>query len=230
MNRDQACRRSIRNLAAVAAITVLVLTPAPARAEGDGILDVFSNGLSRAWSFITGAAGTAGEAVTPPTPIATLRRIKGEEKGEFWAMLEDAGYELKEIDTEVGLIPGIEATYILKRELSDADREALELRLERYARDSGGLIARLERAIIYSLLDASELGDYRIEKLKVQFLPLPAASFTLAPSEGPLDEEHDRIYRAIKEQARTVRHIDREGHRSPPAAPAAHPTSTSPSR
>jgi hypothetical protein len=213
-------------LVAVAAAVLLAMAPAPAHAEG-GIVDVFTEGLSRVWSFITGAAETAGDAVSPPTPVETLRKIKGEEKGEFWTMLEDAGYELKEIETEVGIIPGIETTYILRRELSDADREALERRLELHALNNGGLISRLERAIIYSLLDASELGEYRIEKLKVKFLPLPAASFSLVPSEAPLEEEHDRIFRAVREQGRSLRHIDRESHRPAAVSPAARPISNS---
>lgn len=228
MNSNMPARKAGPFVAVTAAV-LFALTPAAARAEG-GIVDLFTEGVARVWTFITGAAETAGDAVSPPTPIETLRKIKGEEKGEFWAMLEDAGYELKEIETEVGLIPGIETTYILKRELSDADREALERRLELHALNNGGLIAKLERAIIYSLLDASELGEYRIEKLKVKFLPLPAASFTLAPSESPLDEEHDRIFRAVREQSRNLRQMDREAHESrgesrrrPSAAPIARP-------
>lgn len=228
--------RSLATFVAMTIVTGLVLTPAPARAESGGILELFTDGLSKAWSFITGAAETAGDVVTPPTPAETLRRIKGEDKGEFWSMLEDAGYDLKEIDTEIGLIPGIVATYVLKRDLTEADREALELRLEKYARDKSGLIARLERAIIYGLLDASELGDYQIEEVKVQFLPLPSASFTLVPNDGPLSGEHDKIYRAVKEQTRMMRHVDREAHsaregkRPPTAAPAARPASVSPAR
>jgi hypothetical protein len=195
-------------------VTAGLLTAAPARAETlfDSVVDT----LSLVWSTIVSAAGSATEAVTPPTPIATLRSLRGEDKGEFWSMLEDAGYELRHIQTEVGLIPHIEATYVLRRELSDADREALETRLEQYARKDSGLIARLERAIIYSLLDASELGEYQIGELRVSFLPLPAASFTLQPSEGGMEGDHDQIFRAVKEQARELRHFDREQHQLKP--------------
>lgn len=195
----------------------ILAAPAPARA---GVLDAVVDTLSYVWSAIAGAAGSAGEAVTPPTPIETLRSLRGEDKGEFWSMLEDAGYELRQINTEVGLIPHLQAVYVLRRELSDADREALEVRLERHARRHGGLIARLERAIIYSLLDASELGEYRIDQLKVAFLPLPSASFTLTPLEGGLDGEHDKIYRAIREQVRELRHWERD--RQPLPQPAAN--------
>lgn len=207
-----------------ACLIALFVTMSPATARAAGVIDLITDGVASAWSFISGvvsgAAETAGDVVTPPTPIDTLRMIKGQDKSEFWSMLEDAGYDLKEIETEIGLIPGIKAKYILKRELSDSDREALERRLETHTETSGGLVARLERAIIYALLDASELGEYRIQELEVKFLPLPAASFVLAPAEAPLEEEHDRIFRAVKEQTRAVRHIDREGHRralSPPA-------------
>lgn len=181
---------------------------APARAESmfNSVMDT----LSYIWSTVVSMAGSAGEAVTPPTPIETLRSLRGEGKGEFWSMLEDAGYELQYINTEVGLIPRIEATYIFRRELSEADREALEDRLDQYARKDGGLIARLERAIIHSLLEASELGEYRVNQLKVSFLPLPSASFSLAPIEGGMDSDHDKIYRAVREQLRELRHMERE--------------------
>jgi hypothetical protein len=192
--------------AAALAAALVVLSTGPSRAESD-ILDSVKEGLKSLWSFVTGAASTAGDAVTPPTSIQTLKSIKGEDKSEFWAMLEDAGYDLKEIDTEVGLIPAIEAAYVLTRELSEADREALDWRLEKFAKNNSGLIALLERGIIVSLLDASELGDYRVEKVKIQFLPLPKASFTLVPTEAPLEEEHDLIYRAIKEQRREMRRV-----------------------
>lgn len=223
MRRDPYARRTGTALA-LATAALITLSPATAHAEG-GILDLFTDGLSRVWSFVTGAAETAGDVVTPPTPVETLRKIKGQEKGEFWSMLEDAGYDLKEIETEVGLIPGIEATYLIRRELSEADREALERRLELHAEKNRGLIARLERAIIYALLDASELGDYRIESLKVKFLPLPAASFVLAPAEAPLEEEHDRIFRAVREQSRMMRHMDRESHRPLSGQSGARPAS-----
>ncbi len=185
-----------------------LLVAAPARAENlfDSVLDT----LSYVWSTVVSMAGSATEAVTPPTPMATLRSLRGEDKGEFWSMLEDAGYELQHINTEVGLIPRLEAIYIFRRELSEADREALELRLDQYARKDGGLIARLERAIVHSLLDASEFGEYRISELKVSFLPLPSAAFVLSPTEGGMDGDHDKIYRAVREQTRELRQMERE--------------------
>lgn len=209
-------KRGATSVAAAALSTVLVLPLSPAQAQVS-LFDEIGEAASSLWSRVTSLVYGAGDAVTPPTPIETLRSIKGEGKSEFWSMLEDAGYELKEIDTEVGLIPGIEAKYLLKRELSDADREALEFRLERHAENEPGLIGMLQRTIIVALLDASELGEYRIEEVKIQFLPLPAASFTLAPAESPLDEEHDRIFRAIKDQKRDIRRVD-ESHRAAPAA------------
>jgi hypothetical protein len=193
---------------ATAIVCVGLSAAAPARAESlfDSVMDT----LSYVWSSVISMAGSATEAVTPPTPMATLRSLSGEDKGEFWSMLEDAGYELQYINTEVGLIPRIEATYALRRELSEADREALEKRLDLYARNDNGLIARLERAIVHSLLEASELGEYRISQLKVSFLPLPSAAFTLSPAEGGMDGDHDKIYRAVREQTRELRHMERE--------------------
>lgn len=209
-------KRGATCIAAAALVMLALLPTSPAHAQVS-LFDEIGEAASSLWSRVSNLIYGAGDAVTPPTPIETLRSIKGEGKSEFWSMLEDAGYELKEIDTEVGLIPGIEAKYLLKRELSDADREALEFRLERHAESQPGLIGMLQRTIIVALLDASELGEYRIEEVKIQFLPLPAASFTLAPSESPLDEEHDRIFRAIKDQKREIRRVD-EGHRAAPTS------------
>jgi len=199
----------MRRFAPLPALVVALglLNPAPAKA---GMYDQIVDSMTYIWSVIAGAADTASTAVTPPTPMSTLKHMRGEDKGEFWQMLEDAGYDLKSIDTEVGLIPGVEAVYIYKRELSDADREALEEKLEKHSHGHSGLIARLERAIIYALLDASELGDYRVEHLKVTFLPLPAASFTLIPTSEVMEMEHDKIFRAVKEQHRELRQFRRD--------------------
>jgi hypothetical protein len=200
-----------RQAKALIVASALTLSPAPAQASDD-LLDDMLDALAYVVSIVTGTALTAIDTVTPPTPMEMLRSVRGENRSEFWSMLEDAGYELKEMEAELAIIPGIEAKYILKRELTDGDREALERRLERHARDNRGLLARIQRSIIYGLLDASELGTYRIDQVKVQFLPLPGASFTVAPAEGPLSDEHDRIFRAVKEQQRGLRHVDQDMH------------------
>jgi len=193
---------------AVLTVAVGLMVSPPARAET--LFDSMVNTLGYLWSSVVSMADTAADAVTPPTPMSTLRSLRGEDKGEFWAMLEDAGYELQYINTEVGLIPRLEAFYVFRRELSEADREALELRLDEYTQKDSGLVARLERAIVHTLLEASDLGDYRITQLRVSFLPLPSAAFTLAPSEGGMDSDHDKIYRAVREQTRLLRHMERE--------------------
>ena len=187
---------------AASAMVVLVGLAPPAYAITDPI-DAVSRGVTAAWdgvrntvSALLGQAPT--EAVTPATPTEVLREINGSSQhSSFWDYLKDAGYDLAEIDTSVGIIPDIKISFQLVRELSEADRDWLQQELETDAMRRRGLTAKVQRRIVQTLLDASEFQDLRIGKLVIGILPLPSADFVVEPSNAPLSEDHDTIYRAI---------------------------------
>jgi len=135
-------------------------------------------------------------------PSMTMRGIENADRDPFWHFLEEAGYEMKEIKAEVGLIPGLDIEFVLIRELSEADRNSLERKLEIDAKRRGGLISSIKRRIIRTLLDASDFEELRIEELTISLLPLPSAEFVLAPVEAPLGEEHDVLFRSLQDLMR----------------------------
>lgn len=138
-----------------------------------------------------------GSALTPPTPGEFARGLHHKERSEFWMLLEDAGYQVREIETSVGIVPSLSTTFRMVRELSDADREWLERRIDLYAERDGSMMARMQRSILHVLLEASAMENYKIETVAIDFLPLPKARFTLNPSVTVLSEDLDVLYRMM---------------------------------
>lgn len=156
------------------------------------------------WESTKGFIGAVGSALTPPTPGDFARSMSDKESSEFWRLLEDAGYSLKEVETSVGIIPGLSTTFKLVRELSESDREWVERQMDQYARRDGSVVARMQRSILNVLLEASEMGNFKIEKLEVDLLPLPKAKFLLSPTVNVLSEDHDALYRMLESVKRKV--------------------------
>ena len=198
----------IQKLSVATAVFVALLhtaTPSHAQSATENFLDYISDMFAAMGEFVTAPmTGNAGASrVMPPTPMHYVDGIQGEGSSPFWNQLEDAGYELVEVVTTVGIIPEVEFDFVLARELSDADRDALERKLEIDAKMNPGMVASVRRQIIHTLLEASSFKDMRIAQLKVEFVPLPGVSFTMEPVEAPMGEEHDAIFRIVQK----VRHL-----------------------
>lgn len=126
-----------------------------------------------------------------------LNRQQAQMRDDFTWLMDIAGYKLKEIESSVGLIPSLSLTFGHARELTEADREYVERSLTRHARNHPGPLAAMQRAIVRSILDASEIGHFAVEKVQVDLFPLPKVTFALAPIDPPLSPEASRIMRAI---------------------------------
>lgn len=171
-----------RILPTVLATTLLLLltTSGPARAQ-EGFFAPVREAALTVWDFVTSPFQRGSiYAVTPPTQLMA----KGATDGfDFWESLEDAGYVMKEFTTGIGIIPDLKVEFVLARELTDADRDWLELKIEIDATRRRGLTAVIQREILRTLLAASNLEEYRIAKLDLTLLPLPAAVFVMEPKE-----------------------------------------------
>jgi hypothetical protein len=143
--------------------------------------------------------------VSPPSALDVARRARPSDPYDFVAMMDAAGYKLKEVESSVALIPSVGFAFAIARELSDADREWVAVQLERHARRRSGLFASAERTIIQSLLDAQELGGYQIERLDVDLFPWPRVKFRITPSDSPMSPEGSRILRAIERVGDSVK-------------------------
>ena len=138
-------------------------------------------------------------SVTKVTPKSLVHGLASE--SHFLQHLSDAGYQLSEIDMSIGLIPDIKLTFQIVRELSEADRSALERSLEIDDKRVSGVKAMAERQIIRTLLAISKSEEMRVGKLVIGILPLPSADFTIEPTDAPLGEEHNALLQAIKSKA-----------------------------
>jgi hypothetical protein len=195
------------------ALTLVLVHPRNADAAFDQAINSlremvsdFVSDLVEPWSQST------VQSVTKVEPLSLVHGMEG--GSHFFSHLSDAGYQLVEIDMSVGLIPDIKLTFQIVREISDADRRALERSLEIDEKQVPGVKAMAERQIIRTLLAVSGSEQMRVGKLVIGVLPLPSADFTIEPSEAPLSEEHSALIQAIKSKAAPGQG---NSHQPPPA-------------
>ena len=188
---------------AIVAAMLQLATPSHAAGHSRDILGSVGDAFDSVRDFLL-SPFDGGPVVEPPTPMDFIHGAQRD--SPFWDNLIDAGYALKKIDTYVGLIPGLEFDFILVRELSEADRDALERKLEIDAKQNGNITDMVRRQIIRTLIEASDFEDTRIAEVILSILPLPSVTFKMEPTEAPLGEEHDAIFRVVQE----LRHQMRE--------------------
>lgn len=162
----------------------LWIGPGSARAEAPAMPPEFLITLEQQaeswWDWAASGVSSLLTFFLPPSPVEVAHRLNAE-ASVFWSLLADAGYDLDEVETTTGVIPGVAATFRQARELTDSDREWVERRLDELAREENGPIAGLQRSVILMLLEAAETGTFRIERLQVVLSPVPSARFILKP-------------------------------------------------
>jgi hypothetical protein len=202
--------RGLPLLSALALILV-VFQPRPAEAAFDTAITSLQDMVSDFFNnLIEPLTQDAVQSMTKVEPTSLVHGLEG--GSHFFQHLSDAGYQLTEVDMSVGLIPDIKLTFQIVRELSEADRNALERTLEIDDREVPGVVAMAQRQIIRTLLAVSRSEKLRVGKLVVGVLPLPSADFTIEPSDSPLGEEHNALLQAIKSKTAEGR-VD--GHNKP---------------
>ena len=174
-------------------------------ADGAGPAGNAGDNLARRWFDATvywlGTAYTSiSDGLTPPSPETFTKSFKSKNPDDFWQLVGDAGYKLKEIATDVGVVPDVGFKFRYVRELSDGDINWLERKLRKHEEKYHDPLSYAQRAIIYTLLSINSSDVYFVEELKVKLLPLPTARFALTPWDSGLSWEHDTLLRAIQGQ------------------------------
>jgi len=159
--------------------------------------DSFGERAERLWGDFLGMFRFGSNSSHYMRRSAEIARGHAQMREDFSALMEMAGYKLKEIESSVGLIPTLQMTFGQARELTEADREYIERQLERHARRYTGPVAAIQRTIVRTIVDASDMGGFSVEKVEIDFFPLPRVKFALAPSDAPLGIDAARIMRAI---------------------------------
>ena len=191
--------RGLRLLPALALILVL-FHPRDAAAAFDEMINSLREMASDFVNdLIEPLTQSTVQSVTKVTPATLVHGMEG--GSHFFQHLSDAGYQLAEISMSIGLIPDVKLTFQIVRELSEADRAALERALEIDDKRVPGVTAMAQRQIIRTLLAISSSEHMRVGKLVIGILPLPSAEFTIDPADAPLGEEHSALLQAIKSKA-----------------------------
>lgn len=159
--------------------------------------DSFGERAERVWSGVTRLFSIAPNREQMVRSAANAERRHAQARDEFSWLMNIAGYKLKEIESYIGLIPSLSLTFGQARELTEADRDYVEQQLERHARRNPGPLAAMQRAIVRTVLDASEVGGFSVEKVEIDIFPLPKVKLSLAPADAPVGIDAARILRQI---------------------------------
>jgi len=153
------------------------------------------------WDKVSGVVSV----ILPPSPTSLSKSSTAEDEQELVKLLGYAGYKLKEIDSQVGIIPTIAFKFALTRELSEADWDYLEYRIELSRFRTPGLAAAVQRAIVETVMAVNTSSAYQVSELKVQILPLPKVAFSVTPKITTLGEESSALMRAIQRMEKRLR-------------------------
>lgn len=159
--------------------------------------DTLFDRMGRMWDGVFGLFSSGGGSAAPARFGAEGIQGQVQQRDDFVALMEAAGFGLREIETSIGLIPSSRLTFGQARELTDADREAIERLLERHAQRQGGPLSRVQRAIVGAVLGASEIGDFAVERVEIDLYPLPQIKLSLVPRDAPMSAEAGRLMRSI---------------------------------
>jgi|JI10StandDraft_1071094.scaffolds.fasta_scaffold141153_3 hypothetical protein len=190
----------------------VVVTPLQELPDADSL----GERMERTWSDFLGlfrfGQGYSPYARRDPELEPTHARARD----DFGALMEIAGYKLKEIESYVGVVPSLQMTFGQARELTEADREFVERHLLRHARRYPGPLAAIQRMIVRSVLEASDIRGFSVEKVAIDIFPLPKVKFVFTPADAPLSLDAARIMRAIDG-------VNRKLQQSPPGRRASDP-------
>lgn len=174
----------------------------------ESVWDASSRTLSWMWNVVY---DYGLDWVTPPGPTTMTKSVSVNKKEamQLFHLLSDAGYKLKEIDSQVGLIPTIAFKFGQVRELSEADFDYLENTVEEWYQHNPGVYSSLQRTIVDTVIAVNLSSEYHVSALKVQLLPLPKVAFTVTPKVTALGEESSALMTAIQRVDRNIQKIRR---------------------
>jgi len=175
-----------------------------------------------AWTWGLFTTGVA--KVAPPSPTSLASSVDDKDQSELFKLLSIAGYKLKEIDSQVGIIPTIAFDFAMVRQLSEADIDYLEAELEQSRFQHPGLYTEIQRTIVGTVLAINSGKSYQVSEMTVQVLPLPEVEFSVTPVIAALGEESSILMRAIQRIERGLRGINKPQQ---PGLPNSTPTNTS---
>ncbi|MEO5335728.1 MAG: hypothetical protein H7841_02370 [Magnetospirillum sp. WYHS-4] len=178
------------------------------------------DGALAAVGWTWGMVKSGLSVIAPPPPSHLARSVSEEDKAELFKLLNIAGYKLKEIDTQVGIIPTIAFKFAMIRELSAADIDFLDASLEKSKIRDPGLYTEVQRTIVGTVMAINSGDEFLVSELKVQLLPLPKVAFSVSPKVSALSEEGSALMRAIQKVDRKVMGVSRRVGSVPATASA----------
>jgi hypothetical protein len=136
------------------------LAPKPAPLSLSWTRDWAVSIVSGAWQLVTGAFQRNHGADMPGA-------------SDFGSLMDLAGYKMKEFQSSVGIVPAAGMTFGIVREMSDADRDALDRALQHDSWARTDTLSVIQRRIVRAVIEVGETEGYQVSKVELTFLPIP---------------------------------------------------------
>jgi hypothetical protein len=181
-------------------------TPASATASGEQ--------AAGTQSYVDQALGTAGQYWTTisdtllswlpglPSGSVITRHLESPHEmsdTDFKYLMSVAGYSIKSVNMDVGIVPRFSLYFGQTREMSEADEIYLARLLRKHERSMGGPVAASQRLIIRTIMQLEQFPDYNLTKVAVTMLPVPSVEFVAEPKHTVLSPDLSYIAQRIKD-------------------------------
>lgn len=138
------------------------------------------SGVRSAWAGVSSLAGGIAGLFRADTPGAMAESVLRENQ-DLTRLLELAGFDLVRVERDGMFLPGLDATFSRRRDLTEVERGLLEYELDELAQYGLDFTGGLKLAVIEDLLDIADGGKFQIDEVVVTFYPLLSARYVLVP-------------------------------------------------
>lgn len=107
------------------------------------------------------------------TTFQRNRGAMGPGASDLSGLMDLAGYKLKEFQSSIGIVPGATMTFGIAREMSEADRDALDRALRLDSRARTDAVSAIQRRVVRTVLDVGQTEGYVVSTVELTVFPLP---------------------------------------------------------
>jgi len=108
--------------------------------------------------------------------------LRADGTSEFHRLVNESGFALSDVKVGVGIIPELAVEFRHERDLTPAEIQALQIKIDDHTRTASGVVGYFEALVLRRLLKAGEYsGGMRISEVHVNLFPLPGLDMLFDP-------------------------------------------------
>jgi len=137
--------------------------------------------------------------------------FRADGKGQFHQLVNESGFAIADVKVGMGFIPELAVEFRHERDLTAAEVQALQIKIDDHVRTASGVVGYFEALVLRRLLKAGEYsGGMRISEVHVNLFPLPGLEMLFDPFhfEKEQNEMLDEAYKLSKAELESLKVIE----------------------